>query len=784
MLPPAGKSGNARYPIAVTPGARGVLTSDSTRIAGLVSLADVAHGRVEVVEVDDPVATLERLDRRIAWNDDWRLLLSVLAGGVAYLAAVFVPRFGPRVVLLALAANLWLAGWWVVALLGVAAALLPLGAACATVLAAYLLALGLDAETVALSPFGPSQAGRFYGVSNLLETMLLVPALLGPWLLGRVGIAVGALALVTVAGNRFGADGGGLLVLLAGYATLVAYAYRARLRPVHVALAAAGVVMLGVALVGLDAALGGSSHVTEALGDGPAAVLGDVADRLEISVRRSFAGVGPAFAVLASLAVLVVVAARSPRRPVTDAVLVALLVSLLVNDTPGDVLGWGAVAAMVVRRYEEATPRASPTALDRLRAMRRPLVVLALLLTALALVAAGCYEGEVTATPETVEGTIPEETTGGGNADLPALELTGDPAAGEEVFASTGCGACHTLSAAGSSGTVGPNLDEAAPSYELAVERVTLGQGGHAHVRRAARATADRGRRGVRRLRRLAPVPPLSVVDGFPQPVQAFACDLDGTLIGRDARYWGIGRSPRSRGRRTPGVPVLVATGRMFRSVEPYLERAGIERAGRLLPGRGRGRPADARVPPARAARARRRARGDRVAAGARALAERLRRRPALRRRGDRVLARLLRLPAPRGHRGRRPPRMARAAPTKLVAVADPERLAEVRLDLEEVFGARLFITTSLPHLLELGHPGASKGSGIAFVAELLRIDLAHVVAFGDGENDVELLAVAGLGIAIEDAHPRLRAIADRTCPGPAEEGVAAVIEAVLDSRG
>ena len=135
VLPPEGKSGNARYPIAVTPGPRGVLTSDSTRIAGLVSLADVAHGRLEVVEVDDPVATLERLDRRIEWNDDWRLGLSVLAGGLAYLAAVFLPRFAPRVILLALAANLWLAGWWVVALLGLAAALLPLGLACATVLA-------------------------------------------------------------------------------------------------------------------------------------------------------------------------------------------------------------------------------------------------------------------------------------------------------------------------------------------------------------------------------------------------------------------------------------------------------------------------------------------------------------------------------------------------------------------------------------------------------------------------------------------------------------------------
>ena len=216
MLPPDGESENDRYPIALTPGPRGVLTSDSTRIDGLVSLADVAHDRLEVVEVDDPVATLERLERRIERNDRIRLPLTVLVGGLAYLVAVFAPRLAPRVFLLALAANLWLAGWWVVALVAFAAALLPTGVACAAVLAAYLLVLGLDPEAVALSPFGPSQAGRFFGVSNLLETMLLVPALLGPWLLGRLGLAVGVLAIVTVAGNRFGADGGGLLVLLAG----------------------------------------------------------------------------------------------------------------------------------------------------------------------------------------------------------------------------------------------------------------------------------------------------------------------------------------------------------------------------------------------------------------------------------------------------------------------------------------------------------------------------------------------------------------------------------------
>jgi len=49
---------------------------------------------------------------------------------------------------------------------------------------------------------------------------------------------------------------------------------------------------------------------------------------------------------------------------------------------------------------------------------------------------------------------------------------------GSEVFAQAGCGSCHTLAAAGSSGTVGPNLDEAKPSHDLVVDRVTNGQGG------------------------------------------------------------------------------------------------------------------------------------------------------------------------------------------------------------------------------------------------------------------------------------------------------------------
>lgn len=121
--------------------------------------------------------------------------------------------------------------------------------------------------------------------------------------------------------------------------------------------------------------------------------------------------------------------------------------------------------------------------------------------------------------------------------------------------------------------------------------------------------------------------------------------------------------------------------------------------------------------------------------------------------------------------------------PTKLVAVADPERVPRLRAMIEERFAGRLFVTTSLPYLLELGNPAVSKGTGLAFVAGRLGLDASRVVSFGDGENDIELIEWAGFGIAVEDAHPLLLERADWTCPTAEQEGVAAVIGSYLDSR-
>ncbi len=92
-------------------------------------------------------------------------------------------------------------------------------------------------------------------------------------------------------------------------------------------------------------------------------------------------------------------------------------------------------------------------------------------------------EAEAAEVAEATDGEPSEEP--GGPAQEPAPgppppegeEPPGDPAAGAVVWEEAGCGGCHTLAAAGSAGTIGPNLDESMPSFELAVDRVTNGQG-------------------------------------------------------------------------------------------------------------------------------------------------------------------------------------------------------------------------------------------------------------------------------------------------------------------
>ena len=75
------------------------------------------------------------------------------------------------------------------------------------------------------------------------------------------------------------------------------------------------------------------------------------------------------------------------------------------------------------------------------------------------------YVADVAGDPEAIKAAAPPPTSKSGKVD------------GKAIFASAGCATCHTLAAAGASGTVGPNLDETMPGVDLAIERVTNGQG-------------------------------------------------------------------------------------------------------------------------------------------------------------------------------------------------------------------------------------------------------------------------------------------------------------------
>ena len=260
--------------------------------------------------------------------------------------------------------------WIAVLVLAVTAPVAALGAA-ALLRPRAPLALGLAAlfaflfavmwarpewNTLAVIGPHPDGGGRFYGLTNQVETLLLSPALVLGALAGLRALPVIALAIsACVAESRIGADGGGLVVYLAGFLVLGLRVGRVpALRAAAATAVAAGAALL---LVGIDAATGGSSHVTDAVGGGPGSLAGDLAHRVHLSEASVTSTWNNALLFFASIAALVWLATRRPRLPVLDALLVALAVSLVVNDTPTDVAGWGVLSALVLWAWSRSEER-------------------------------------------------------------------------------------------------------------------------------------------------------------------------------------------------------------------------------------------------------------------------------------------------------------------------------------------------------------------------------------------------------------------------------------------
>ena len=123
---------------------------------------------------------------------------------------------------------------------------------------------------------------------------------------------------------------------------------------------------------------------------------------------------------------------------------------------------------------------------------------------------------------------------------------------------------------------------------------------------------------------------------------------------------------------------------------------------------------------------------------------------------------------------------MAARGPTRLVVVGGEEEVRRLETHLKAAFDSQLYVTRSLPHFCEMLHPESGKDRALAWLCDRLGIRQEEAIAFGNGYNDVPMLAWAGLGVAVQGAVPEAVQVADKVAPPIEQDGVAWVLEDLM----
>ena len=114
--------------------------------------------------------------------------------------------------------------------------------------------------------------------------------------------------------------------------------------------------------------------------------------------------------------------------------------------------------------------------------------------------------------------------------------------------------------------------------------------------------------------------------------------------------------------------------------------------------------------------------------------------------------------------------------PTKLLMTGDPTLMLKAEEELVEKLGDRMDIFRSAPFFLELVPKGIDKAKSLTRLLTKINLTPADLIAFGDGYNDLSMLKLAGMGVAMENAAPEVRAEADYVTLSNEEDGVAAAL--------
>ena len=397
-LPPSGApvANDRMYRIAVIGrGFHGLLVSNTTRIAGLVSIVDVAptalghqRGTLTSVPSTTPIAELASLDHQIHGNNRLKFAALFIVAGALLLLSFLGLRATATAVPAALLANIGLGvaqvsnevaicavltigtllgAFWLARVCRGDGALLALYVG---VVLVHVLLLVARPEWVAITPLGPTQNTRFWGIGNQMETLLLVPLFAGTLLAARrfgvIGFAVLALlGFFVMADNRLGADGGGAIVLGVGLALLGWRVLRLRVTGFVTLLLLAATIVLGIVSENLRHP--GPNHLRSAFGHGLQGLLAVAENRVPLAYEPALAQWPMTLSLAVVFVAVFVLALRSARRRPTRDLLFALAAavptSLLVNDSAAYVLAGGVAAVAAFARF---TPSYEPVGVTQL----------------------------------------------------------------------------------------------------------------------------------------------------------------------------------------------------------------------------------------------------------------------------------------------------------------------------------------------------------------------------------------------------------------------------------
>lgn len=120
------------------------------------------------------------------------------------------------------------------------------------------------------------------------------------------------------------------------------------------------------------------------------------------------------------------------------------------------------------------------------------------------------------------------------------------------------------------------------------------------------------------------------------------------------------------------------------------------------------------------------------------------------------------------------------AHPNKLLLTGHPDEMVKAEAELSALLEGKLDVFRSAPFFVELVPKGIDKAQSLQRLLSHLHLTATDMIAFGDGYNDLSMLRFAGMGVAMANAAPEVRAEADYITLSNEEDGVATALEKFL----